>query len=269
MNLTGLFVALGLTAAAIIVFALFPGLDLALAGIFFDPKTGMFLLEANGLAAVLRDGAMYLSWAFAAPAIIAFVVKMIWPNKPLLVKGRTVALFLITLSLSAGILSNLAFKGYWGRPRPSDVVEFRGVWQYKNWWDSSGECPKNCSFFSGEASTAFWTYAPAALSPPQWRPLAFGAATLFGALTGLLRITFGGHFLSDVVAAGLVTFLTVWLTYAIVYRWRSTSSTDEQIDAMLTRAFWPLYRFRLRILAAFARPKTSLPQRIVQAPQDE
>src|SRR5690242_15958543 len=161
MNRSGLLIALGVAALAVLIFALFPGLDLALARLFFDPATGTFPWQANGLAGVLRDGAMWLSWAIAAPSIIAVVVKLIWPNKPLLVKGRTVAFFLITVIISTGVLSNAGFKGFWGRPRPSDVIEFRGPWHYKNWWDSSGECPKNCSFFSGEASTAFWTYAPA------------------------------------------------------------------------------------------------------------
>src|SRR5205823_1498948 len=110
MNRIGLIVALGLAALAVILFALFPGLDLALARLFFDSASGTFLLQTNGIAAVLRDGAMWLSWAFAAPSIVAFVVKMIWPNKPLLVKGRTVAFLLITITLSAGVLSNLTFK---------------------------------------------------------------------------------------------------------------------------------------------------------------
>jgi membrane-associated PAP2 superfamily phosphatase len=269
MNRTGLLAALGLAALGMVVFVLFPGLDLALARLFFDPATGTFPWQANGFAAFLRDGAMWLSWAIAAPAIFAFVVKLIWPNKPLLVKGRTVAFFLITIIMSAGVLSNAGFKGHWGRPRPSDVIEFRGPWHFKNWWDSSGECPKNCSFFSGEASTAFWTYAPAALAPPQLRPFAYAGATIFGVATGLLRMTFGGHFLSDVVAAGLVTFLTVWLFYAIIYRWRPTRLTDEQIDMALTRTFWPLYLLRLRVAASFGRPKPTLPQRIVEASHDE
>ena len=269
MNRTGLLIALGLGAVSVLLFALFPGLDLAIASAFFDPETGTFPWAANGFASFLRDGAMWLSWVIAAPSIVAVVVKLIWPNKPLLVKGRTVAFLLITMIMSAGILSNAAFKGHWGRPRPSDVIEFRGPWHFKNWWDSSGECPKNCSFFSGEATTAFWTYAPAALAPPEIRPFAYAGATLFGVLTGLLRMTFGGHFLSDVVAAGLVTFLTVWLFYAIIYRWGATRLTDEQVDSALTRAFWPLYRLRLRVAASLARPKASLPQRIIEAQHDE
>jgi lipid A 4'-phosphatase len=269
MNRTGLFVALALTALAVLIFALFPGLDLALTNLFYDPATATFPISRSETASFLRNAAMWLAWAFAVPSIIAFVVKLIWPNKPLLVKGRTVAFILITIILTAGILSNATFKSHWGRPRPSDVTEFRGEMQFKNWWDSSGACPKNCSFFSGEATTAFWTYAPAALAPPQLRPFAYAGATVFGLLTGMLRVSFGRHFLSDVVAAGLATFLTVWLFYAIIYRWPVTRRTDEQIDALLTRLFWPLYRWRLRVLASFERPKPSLPQRIVEASHDE
>ena len=49
----------------------------------------------------------------------------------------------------------------------------------------------------------------------------------------------------------------------------SLDSVLQKLDAMLTRAFWPLYRFRLRVAASFVRPKPSLPQRIVEASHDE
>ena len=50
---------------------------------------------------------------------------------------------------------------------------------------------------------------------------------------------------------------------------REQSDLDRKIDAALTRAFWPLYRWRLRVAASFERPKPSLPQRIVEASHDE
>ena len=269
MNRAGLMIAFGVAAVSIAVYALFPTLDLVVARAFFDATTRVFPLGFNHVAAVVRDAAMWLTWAIAAPSIVALLAKLIRPDRPMLVKGRTVAFFLITLTLSAGVLSNLAFKSNWGRPRPVSVIEFGGPWHFKPWWDPSGECPKNCSFFSGEASTAFWTYAPAALTPPQWQPVAFAAATVFGALTGLLRMSFGGHFLSDVIAAGVVTFLTVWLFYALIYRWASTRVTDQDVDGALTRAFWPLFRWRLRTFANLSPPRRTLPQRIVEAPHDE
>jgi membrane-associated phospholipid phosphatase len=141
------------------------------------------------------------------------------------------------------VLSNIVFKTYWGRPRPVVVTQFDGKLDFKPWWDPRGACPKNCSFFSGEGATAFWTYAPAALAPPQWRPLAYVGATAFGLATGGLRMAFGGHFLTDVVFSGIAAFLVVWLAFAYIYRWPSTRMTDAGIDAGLTRFAWPGYRW--------------------------
>ena len=124
------------------------------------------------------------------------------------------------------------------------VTEFSGPWQFKAWWDPSGECRRNCSFFSGEGATAFWTFAPAALTPPAWRPIAYAGALAFGALTSGLRMAFGGHFFTDVAIAGLVTFLVIWLVHGWIYRWPSTRMTDARIDAALTRFAWPGYRWR-------------------------
>ena len=123
------------------------------------------------------------------------------------------------------------------------VTQFNGPDQFVAWWDPRGACGRNCSFFSGEGATAFWTYAPAALTPPAWRPLAYAAATLFGVVTSGLRMAFGGHFFTDVATAGLVTFVVIWLAYGYIYRWPSTRLSDERIDAALTRLAWPLFRF--------------------------
>lgn len=235
MNRTGLFIALALALAVGLLFGLYPELDLKLAGLFYDPQTRSFPAKFNALAEFARDAAMWIAWGIALPAIVALVVKLVRPDRPLLVSGRAVTFLLVTLVLSAGVLTNLTFKSYWGRPRPVVVTQFSGPSQFVPWWDPRGSCGRNCSFFSGEGATAFWTFAPAALTPPVWRPLAYAAATLFGLTTSLLRMAFGGHFFTDVAAAGLVTFLVVWLAYGYIYRWPSTRLTDEGVDAALTR----------------------------------
>jgi membrane-associated phospholipid phosphatase len=149
---------------------------------------------------------------------------------------------LVTITLSAGVLTNLTFKSYWGRPRPVVVTQFNGDQEFVPYWDPRGGCGRNCSFFSGEGATAFWTYAPAALTPPAWRPLAYAAATLFGVTTSVLRMAFGGHFFTDVAAAGLVSFLVIWLAYAFIYRWPATRMTDAQVEAGLARLASPWSR---------------------------
>ncbi|WP_235842750.1 hypothetical protein, partial [Cereibacter sphaeroides] len=53
----------------------------------------------------------------------------------------------------------------------------------------------------------------------------------FGTVTSGLRMAFGGHFFTDVAIAGLVTFLVIWLLYALIYRWAWSRTSDEAIDA--------------------------------------
>jgi lipid A 4'-phosphatase len=176
---------------------------------------------------------MWSAWAFAVPAIVAPIVKLIRPDKPLLVPGRAVIFLLTTIFLTAIVLPNVIFKDHWGRPRPIATIEFNGSQVFKPWWDPRGVNRHNGSFFSGEAATAFWTYAPAALAPPSLRSLAFIAATLFGLTTGILRMAFGGHYASDVLAAGVAAFLVTWLMHGFIYRWKTARFTDEQIDHWL------------------------------------
>ncbi|QQO34536.1 phosphatase PAP2 family protein [Bradyrhizobium diazoefficiens] len=258
MNRTGLFIALALWLVIGVVFGLYPELDLKLAALFFDPETKTFPLKLNGWAGIARDAAMWVSWAFVLPALVALVVKMIRPDRPLMVSGRAIVFLLVTIILSAVLLANLTFKTYWGRPRPVVVTEFAGDQQFVAWWDPRGDCARNCSFFSGEGATAFWTLAPAALAPPAWRPLAYAGAVVFGATTSGLRMAFGGHFFTDVATAGLVTFIVIWFGYALIYRWPRTRFSDEAVDAALTRLNMPLYRLRKRLFGGKAGPAPSI-----------
>jgi lipid A 4'-phosphatase len=255
MNRTGLFIALALALVVGLLFGIYPELDLKLAGLFYDTPTKSFPLKLNTLAGIARDGAMLIAWGMALPAIVALVVKLLRPERPLMISGRAIVFLLVTLFLSAGVLTNLTFKSYWGRPRPVMVTQFNGPDRFVPWWDPRGSCGRNCSFFSGEGATAFWTYAPAALTPPVWRPLAYAAATMFGVATSLLRMAFGGHFFTDVAAAGLVTFLVVWLAHGYIYRWPQTKLSDQGIDAVFRGLARPgeLWRRRLAERAKRAR----------------
>jgi len=60
-------------------------------------------------------------------------------------------------------------------------------------------------------------------------------------------MAFGGHFFTDVAAAGLVTFLVIWLAHGYIYRWRPTRLSDARIDAALTRLAMLVYRLLARL----------------------
>src|SRR5216684_4170459 len=105
MNRIGLFIALGLALAVGLLFGIFPELDLKLAALFYDPATKTFPLKLNTVAGMARDGAMLIAWALALPAIVALLAKLLRPDRPLLMSGRAVIFLLVTLVLSAGVLT--------------------------------------------------------------------------------------------------------------------------------------------------------------------
>jgi membrane-associated PAP2 superfamily phosphatase len=186
-----------------------------------------------------------------APAVLAVVRKLVRPRRPLLIPGRAIIYLISTLIIAPLLLANVLLKDHWGRPRPRDIGPFGGTERFVAWWDPRGSCPDNCSFVAGEAAGAFWTLAPASLAPPQWRPLAYAGALAFGAAIGALRIGFGGHFFTDVIFAGVLTFVVVWVVHGLIYRWRATRLSDKAIEERLER--WGAAITR-RLRAATSRP---------------
>jgi membrane-associated phospholipid phosphatase len=155
-----------------------------------------------------------------------------------------------TLALAPGLLANTILKEHWGRPRPIEVREFGGSESFVPWWDPRGTCDGNCSFISGESAGAFWTLAPAALAPPPLRVVAYAAALAFGAAVGTMRIAVGGHFFTDVVFAGVFTFLIIWIAHGLIYRRPVPRPTDAAIERAIERLVAPVHAV---IGAAFAR----------------
>ena len=129
-------------------------------------------------------------------------------------RGRSIVWLSLSMALGPGLIVD-GLKDLSHRPRPVQVHEFGGTSDFRSFYRFDGACPRNCSFPSGEASAAFWTLAPASLAPLPLRPAAMGAALLFGLATGALRMAGGGHFLSDVLFAGI---LTIGIVFAL-RRW--------------------------------------------------
>lgn len=235
MNWIGLAIALAVGALVGVVFGVYPRLDIDIAALFFDPARHSFIASGDWVAYV-RDAATSLITVLVAPAFFAILGKLALPWRRILIPGRAALFLSITLTLGPFILANVVLKDHWARMRPTDVVQFGGTDRFTAWWDPRGPCPDNCSFIAGEPSGAFWTLAPAALSPPQWRPLAYGAALVFGVAIGGLRMAGGAHFFSDVVFAGVFMFLVVWTVHGLIYRWPPTRLTDAGVERWLEQA---------------------------------
>jgi lipid A 4'-phosphatase len=234
MDRTGLLIALTIAVVTGAVFGFFPDLDIAISRLFYETGTG-FALQSHRLWSLVRDGTMVVVGVMVGIPIGAVVAKLIRPRMQLTFPGRAVVFLIATVMLAPLLTANVILKDNWGRPRPREVAAFGGPERFVPWWDPRGACRANCSFVAGEASGAFWTIAPAALAPPQWRALAYGAALTFGTMAGILRMAFGGHFFSDVVFAGVITFVIIWLVHGALYRWRGGLLSDEAIERTLER----------------------------------
>jgi len=192
-------VDLGLVIASIIIFLLFPNLDLSVAANYYHD--GNFTYANNGFVRFIylvfaKIHIVYLLLLFAA---IAFF------SKKSMLNARKKAIFLtLSLILGPGILVNLVFKdNTLGRPRPQHIEEFGGKMTFTPVFFYSGECAKNCSFVSGHAAIGFYLMAVAWVRQRRiW--LMYGI--VLGATVGFVRIIQGGHFLSDVIFAGWVTY---------------------------------------------------------------
>ncbi len=201
-----LIVYVALTALTLGVFALWPELDLDVARHFYH--SGSFLGGDQALR-FARD------FFRVTPFVVLTLYAALWLAKRRGIKlrwapsGRAVIFLIATIAIGPGLIVNLGLKDHWRRPRPYQTQDFNGPSPFKPWYETDGACKRNCSFVSGEAATGFWMVAPASVLPPPWRAPAIVAAFAFGAGASVLRLAFGGHYLSDVLLGGLVTLIVV------------------------------------------------------------
>jgi lipid A 4'-phosphatase len=228
-------VLLGTVALIAVTFALNPQWDLALSRPFYDPTSKQFPLTFNATISWLRDQAVLLTIACLACLLGSIVLKLILPARRMLIPGRAIIFLALSFALGPGLLVNGILKEQWSRPRPAEVVAFGGDKTFMPWWDPRGACDQNCSFVSGETSTAAWTFAPAILIPGPLGTVAIGAAAVYTLGMATMRLIVGGHFFTDLAFAVLFTALLIWAMHALIYRWPRTALDENRIDAAIGR----------------------------------
>lgn len=194
--------ALALTGFVSGIALLFPGIDIAVAGLFHvpgvDPETPFPAEHWRALLELRWAGMAVTRWATIL-IVLALLAKIVTPMLARAVPMRELLFLAGSLALGPGLLVNAFFKEVWGRPRPIETTIFGGPWPFMPAWIPGGACPGNCSFPSGEASGAAWLLALVVVAPERWRkPL---LAVVLGWMVAISanRVVFGSHFLSDVL----------------------------------------------------------------------
>jgi len=195
-----------------LLLGLFPDIDLFVANIFYNSTLRDFPLRLTLEVEVVRRSSMLLIWIIATASVFMTILQVALGRYGFAQARKTLVYLVVSMLLGPGIIVNAGLKNYWGRPRPIEITEFGGSERFTSWWDPTGTCTANCSFVAGESATAFWTIAPASLLPQPWSTYGYAIAVTLGLFTGLLRMAFGAHFLSDVIFSGIIIYFTVWLT---------------------------------------------------------
>lgn len=233
----------GMLVAAVAIFLAVPQLDLWTSRLFYVPGHG-FPLGALEPAVLLYRAIPWIAWGVVV-VVAAAAACLFLTGRPWWRFDRKALVFLaVTFALGPGLLGNTVLKDHWGRARPSQIEAFDGTRRFTAAPLPAAECARNCSFVSGHAALGFSLVAFAFLLPAGSRRRAGVAAALgFGALVGLDRIAAGGHFLSDVVFAGLLAYGTAALCHWwIIDRDGLAAPALQRLLGLFRSGAWPAIR---------------------------
>ncbi len=179
-------------------------IDIRVQSLFFDAAQGWKYGASSPVMFFYKYGTLPGLIA-AITASVIFALGFAYSS---MLKYRKVSVIvLLTIVLGPGLLVNVLFKSYFGRPRPRDVSEFAGKWQHKPPL-VPGKPGQGHSFPSGHASMGFVFLALYVYYRDKNKIAAYswlGGSAVFGAAIGAARMAQGGHYLSDVMwAAGFV-----------------------------------------------------------------
>jgi lipid A 4'-phosphatase len=208
------YLTLGLGIVAAVLFSTFPGLDLEVSRAFY--AHGGFVGQSLVCVKVLRGCFIALFWACAVLTVSGLLAT--WRRRGVWMRLAFPqwAFLAVCLGVGPGLIANVALKDHWGRARPREIVEFGGDKAFTPALVPTAECQLNCSFVAGEPAAIFVPFYAAAFVMPEWAVALVALGTLGGLAAGFVRIAQGGHFLSDVLFAGLLMATTTAVAYRIL-----------------------------------------------------
>ena len=208
-----------------------PSIDLWVSHVAYTQSEG-FVGQRHQWVTWLRKALILFYFACLAVSLAGWAASFWNKRASFGIDLRKWSFLVLCMSLGPGLVANLVFKDEWGRARPKNVIEFGGDKQFTRALLPANQCTRSCSFVSGEASSVFVPFYAAAAIMPQWAAPLLIAGTAGGFLTGAVRISQGGHFVSDIVFAGLFMIL---LVLALARLMRPDAKPDASAVAEVVR----------------------------------
>ncbi len=201
---------------------IFSNLDLTIASWFYNK--GWFLGNSQPWRLLFRLGTLP-GLLLSIAGLVIFIGSLIWAR--LRNWRQPAALLVLTMLIGPGLFVNVLGKGYWGRPRPRDVVEFKGNATFQR-FIKPGIPGQGKSFPCGHASVGFILVALYFVKRSRRHRAAWlGIGLGYGTLMGIGRMAQGAHFASDVLWSGGLTYLSAAMLHHVVLSNAKASPQDQ------------------------------------------
>ncbi len=202
------------TLCCMLLFALYPEIDIQVASLFYDAQKGFYLKEFPLFHFLYKGIGPIMIGTF-----LALFLGLYWQKKrgkeAHFLHKKAVGFLLLFFLIGPGIITNLIFKEHSGRARPVQIIQFGGEKQFTPYYEITNQCEHNCSFISGHAAAAFFFMAFGYVMHSR---LLFWLGFSFGVLMALTRMAQGGHFLSDVTFAFIINLIVLKILYYLYYK---------------------------------------------------
>jgi lipid A 4'-phosphatase len=203
-------VAVVLFLGMVLLFLLFPNMDLLVSSWFYRADTGFYLNDTTWVQSSYKLFATLHNYLFFTLLWLLFAS---WKWRRASEQGLRKRLWflLLVLMLGPGLMVSV-LKDNSGRARPSTIIEFGGEKDYTAVLRPASQCELNCSFVSGHAAMGFFFISLAwVFRDRRW----LWSGIILGSLVGLGRIVQGAHFFSDIV----FSFWVVYASCALIARY--------------------------------------------------
>jgi lipid A 4'-phosphatase len=186
--------------------------DIAVERYFYSNEKG-WLLQYSPFWDFLYKFGIFPGYIFALSGLI--MISLSYWNAKFLKYRKPAILMVFTLIIGPGLLVNLIFKDHMGRPRPRDIKEFSGTEQFICVC-VKGDSIEGKSFPCGHCAMGFYMAIPFLFLRNRRKIMAYsflGIGIIYGIIIGIARMMAGGHFLSDVIWAGGLVWITALIGF--------------------------------------------------------
>jgi len=243
------FLVLGAAALLLILTGIIIALDLdrRIATRFYDPSLGWVLADKQPWSWLYHYGTIP-GIVLSLAALAGWFWSYAYSRKRAL--HRYFLVIVLTAILGPGVLVNGVLKNYWSRPRPREVQEFGGAWNYRHAYQP-GVPGKGESFPCGHCTTGF-LFCVLMVFRRHNRWLAYSGAAVgisLGTLLSIARMVQGAHYLSDTLwSMGIVLILPLVLYGLICQKPAQSAPLPKKLSRNKKILLWLAFAFCLILM---------------------